>query len=185
MTNEELIKINTAAHKFGHFQLDSGIKWIRIAHKLQPRCYTRGEILLFLSNQLGLPTSTLSLADEKYYVETWSKWIPIIDYDLIDQQVYLSDIRDCDNFAAMYSARASFIYGLNSCGLAYGNIYDLLTKKLLFRHAFNLIIYHENGALKLRLYEPQTDSSIEWRKGQSNVIPQLKWEYRPDWVLLQ
>ena len=173
-------------HKFGHTLLNSGINFIRSAHKLAPRIFTRAQISAFLCDQLKLPSSTISLADELYYVETWNKWIPIIEYDLLDTQIYHPDYRDCDNFASTYSARASMIYGLNSCALAYGNIYDVKNpSKLLFRHAFNMIITHENGNLKLKLYEPQTDESADWRKGQNNALQKLGWIYRPDWLLVQ
>jgi hypothetical protein len=182
---EDLTQLNKAAHKFGHYLLDSGINIIRIAYKLKPTEFSRIALLTFLSDQLGLPFSTLSLADEKYFVETWGKWGEIIDFDLIDQQIYVADHRDCDNFASLYSARSSMIYGLNTCALVYGNIYDAKTKKFLFRHAFNLILTHENGALKLYLYEPQTDESVNWIKGQDNALQKLGWIYRPDWILMQ
>jgi len=407
MTEQE--KINKTMHKFGHWLLDYGITSIRNAYKLKPVVFSRQALSLFLSDQLGLPASTISLADEKYHIETWTKWGEIIDFDLIDQQIYLADTRDCkvpddlafayglffadgscslnkdgkyagagwrivnsnkdyleraklgldweyndsltfeikeypsyrkgnktnfgerkktlycleakpkrigkkggrghsypinnqgkrgkfikewrgylydtissfkivpkplhdkypepkraflegviagdgtqkktrsgrgaitvnrknkravgelvglmyaldwyikvsfdekqftihynplkkygkwrkrpeppewgcDNFASLYSARASMIYGLNSCALAYGNIYDARTKKFLFRHAFNIIISHGNGALKLYLYEPQTDEAVSWIKGQDNALQRLGWVYRPDWLLIQ
>ena len=183
MTEQE--QINNLLHKFGHWLIDDGIKKVRSSFKLATQQFSRATIQTFLSSQLGLPTSTLSLADEKYFVETWEKWGKIIDYDLIDQQIYLADHRDCDNFASLYSARASLIYGLNSCALAYGNIYDVKTGKYLFRHAFNLIITHDKGVLKLYLYEPQTDEAVLWVKGQDNALQKLGWIYRPDWLLLQ
>ena len=183
MTDQE--QKNILLHKFGHWLLKDAVRIIRSSFSLQPQQFSRATILAFLSDQLGLSSSTLSLADEKYFVETWGKWGNIIDYDLIDEQVYQADFFDCDNFSSLYSARASMIYGLNSCALAYGNIYDVKTGKYLFRHAFNLIITHENGVLKLRLYEPQTDESIEWRKGQENALQRLGWIYKPNWILMQ
>lgn len=182
--NQEREQINNLYHKLGHQLIDKGIWFARNAYKLNPKVFTRGEVITFLADQLKLPLSTLSLADEKYHIESWGKWGMIIDFDLINQQIYLADVFDCDNFASVYSARASLIYGLNSCGLAYGNIYDPITKKYLFRHAFNLIVACENRMLKLYLYEPQTDEAMEWRKGQENALPRLQWIYKPDWVLM-
>lgn len=181
----EITKLNKTAHKFGHFLLDNAISWIRSAYKLRPKEFSRTTISGFLADQLELPTSTLSLADEKFFVETWAKWREIIDYDLLDQQEYLRDTFDCDGFASNYSARANLLYRLNTCGLSYGNIYDAKTGKFLFRHAFNIIITHESGVLKLYLYEPQTDEAVLWIKGQNNALQRMGWIYRPDWVLMQ
>lgn len=184
MDKTELKKINTIAHKFGHQLLDTGIKWIRIAFKLEPKVYEADVIRTFLADQLGLPASTLSLSDQKYYVETWGKWGQIIDFDLIDQQQYMSDYMDCDNFAFAYASRAGMIYGINSCAVAYGSVHNPITKQLLGYHAFNLIVIHENGVLKLKLYEPMTDDSIEWRKGQDNSLQNPGWVYRVNWIIM-
>jgi len=179
----EIEKVNTMFHKFGHQLLDRGIKFIKTAYKLKPKVFTRPEILAFLNGQTGIPNSSISLADMKYHVETWAKWGQIIDLDLIDTQKYLTDVMDCDNFAMAYAARASMVYGLNTCGIAYGNIYDL-TGKFIGRHAFNLIVTHEKGVLKLYCYEPMDDNSNQVIKGQKIILIH-GWEYRPDWILMQ
>ena len=178
----ELDTIRKLYHSLGHKLLDNGITMCRKAYQVNPRTYTRSEILNFLTNQLNLPASTISLADEIFYVETVDKWKTITEMDLLNYQKYLADIRDCDNYAMTFSARGSLIYGLNSCATAFGNIYDVNTKKLLFRHAFNLIITHENGVLKLKIYEPQTDELKDWIKGGNNVLK--IGIYKPDWCLL-
>ena len=184
MTNEELIKINQISHKFGHLLIDQGIKFIRTAYKLNPKVFTRSLILEFLKDRTGLLSNTISLADEKYYVESWGKWGQIIDYDLIDQQIYHYDYFDCDNSAFLYASRAGLIYGLNSCGVCFGSVHKPITKELIGYHAFNLILAHENGALKAYLYEPMTDSAVEWRKGQDNILQvPADWLYRINWLI--
>ncbi len=181
---DEIIQINAMYQKLGGQLIDKGIFFSRNAYKLSPKVFTRGEILTFLNQQTGIPTSSLSVADEKIYVESWAKWGNIIDFDLINQQTYKPDYRDCDNYAFIYASRAGMIYGLNSCCVAFGNVYDATTKQLVARHAFNLIITHENGALKLYLYEPQTDNSTLWVRIQDNSLQYPGWIYKPDWILL-
>lgn len=176
--------INKMYQKLGGVLIDKGILFSRTAYKLNPKVFTRVEILSFLQDQTGIPLSSLSVADEKIYAESWEKWGNIIDYDLLNQQQYLEDKKDCDNFALLFSARSSLIYGLNSCGTAFGSIHDPVTKQLIGYHAFNLIITQQDGELKLRLYEPMADTSALWVKGQDNSLQYPGWLYRPQWILL-
>ena len=178
---EEQLKISKIGHKFGHQLIDAGIKWIRLAYKLKPQVFTRVAIMSFLTDQLGLLASTISLADEKYHVETWNKFGQIADFDLLNLQEYKSDFFDCDNYSFVYASRGGLIYGLNSFFVAFGNIYDL-TGKYIGRHAFNLILTHQNGVLKLYCYEPMNDNSNQVIKGQKIVLIH-GWEYRPDWII--
>ncbi len=180
---DEIQQINKIAHTFGQKLMKSGQNIIKTVYKLNPKVFTRAEVLAFLSNQTGIPAYSISLADEKFYVETIDKIYQIIEFDLLDQEEYHADWFDCENFALLFSARTALIYKLNSLGTAFGNIYDPITNKLLFRHGFNLILAHENGILKLCLYEPQTDSSCLWVKGGNNVLQPLNWKYVPDWLL--
>jgi len=181
---DEVEQINTIAHKFGQKLIKAGSDMIRAVFKLKPAIYNRSQILTFLNDQTGIPTSSISLADEKYHIVGWDKWLQIMEFDLIDQQQYLTDVFDCENFALAYSSLAAMNYRLNSCGVAFGNIYDPTTNKLLFRHGFNfVIIYDFNGEMKCYIYEPQTD---EWglvEKGKYTILPILNWQYRPDWLL--
>ena len=184
MATEEK-QVNILYHKLGHQLLDKGIWFSRNAYKLNPIVFTRFQILTFLNQQTGIPINNLSLADNRFYVESWGKWGQIIDFDLLDQQKYLDDTRDCDNYALMFTARASLIYGLNSAPTAFGNVLDAKTGNFITRHGFNLIIAHDNGLLKLYLYEPQTDDSVLWSKDTTyNTLQNLNWIYRPDWILM-
>ena len=183
MQTEDTQKQLGLFHKLGHTLLQQGRNFIKNAYKLSPKIFTRTEVLTFLNQETGIPINSISLADEKFYVETLDKWGQIIDYDLIDSQEYYSDWRDCDNFALLYTSQASFIYGLNSCPTAFGDIYDAKTGAYLFRHAFNIIITHQDGVLKLKIYEPQTDESMEWVKGKGSISERLGWRYTCDWIL--
>ncbi len=180
---DEIQQINTIAHKFGQKLMKSGQDIIKTVYKLNPKVFTKAEVLAFLSDQTGIPAYSISLADEKFYMETIDKIYQIIEFDLLDQEEYHADWFDCENFALLFSARTALIYKLNSLGTAFGNIYDPITNKFLFRHGFNLILAHENGILKLLLYEPQDDDSVLWQKGKDNILPILNWKYSPDWLL--
>ena len=179
--SDEITKINTIFHKFGHNLLGQGIKFIRMAYKLNPKVFTRRVIMEFLKDQTGLPANTISLVDEKYYVETWGKIGQIIDFDLIDQQIYHYDFLDCDNYSFLYASRGGVIYGLNSFFVAFGSVYDL-SGKFIGAHAFNLILTHENGVLKLYCYEAMNDNSKQMIKGQKTIL-EHGWEYRPSWII--
>ncbi len=180
----EIKQINTIAHKFGQKLMKSGQDIIKTVYKLNPKVFTRGEVLTFLSDQTGIPARSISLADEKFYVETIDKIYQIIEFDLLDQEEYHADWFDCENFALLFSARTALIYKLNSLGTAFGNIYDPATNKLLFRHGFNLILAHENGILKLKTYEPQTDETMDYKKGEGSISKLLSWKYLMDWILM-
>lgn len=175
--------INSMYQKLGGQLVDKGMWFSRNAYKLSPEIFTRAEVFTFLNQQTGIPTSSISLADEKFFIENWEKWGNIIEFDLLNFQQYMSDYRDCDNYAFSFAARSSMIYGLNSCGVAFGNIYDSVTGKFLFRHAFNMILTRIDKTLRLYLYEPQTDQSCLWQAGKDNILEGLNWKYKPDWLV--
>jgi len=179
---KQLSILSQAFHRFGHDLIPRGTKFIQLAFKLKPKSYTKTAILGFLMDQLGLKENHISLSDSKYYVEEWEKWEQIIEYDLTDLKEYLHDVRDCDNFAFAFASNAGIIYGLNTCGVAYGTIYSKKTGKRLGRHAFNLILIHKDGVLKLYLYEPMNDQYKVWEKGKDNALGgTTPWIYKPDW----
>lgn len=184
LTPQELSTLQKAFHKFGHDLIGRGIGFIKTAFKLQPKEYNRYVILNFLSDQTGLSTSTISLADSIYFTESWDKWQQIIGFDLIDTKKYLKERFDCDNFALAFASRGGLIYGLNTCGVAFGDILNKKTKQKIGRHAFNLIITQDNGILHLYLYEPMNDQYKLWEKGKDNALSgTTPWIYKPDWCL--
>jgi len=135
----------------------------------------------FLSDLLGLSYGTISLSDSKYYAANWEHWRDVIWYDLIDQRKYEDDFWDCDNFSMSYAARAAHLYKLNTCMVAYGTIYNRLTRAVLGRHAFNMIVAREEGRTDLYCYEPMNDLYVKVQKGEDIVVG--PWIYKPDWIL--
>jgi hypothetical protein len=149
--------------------------------------HTRVEITNFLSFQTGIPASTISLADTGYYTIEWSDWLKFINSNITDKmKKYAEDVYDCDNFAFWFHTFSNLCMSINTGGVGFGGIYDPTTNKLLFGHAFNLIVATENGVMKLYLYEPQTKMFKVWEKGKKNILPVQaiqQWEYRPQWLI--
>ena len=172
--------INNLYFKLGMDLIDKGRWFVQNAYKLSPSVYDRQFILGFLTSELGLAMNQISLFDEKYHLTQWEKMGKIIDYDLIDQMTYNYDWADCDNFAFMFGSRASYLYNLNSFGVAVGDVFDLSGKKI-GRHCFNLIITKEPTELKIYCYEPMTDGSALIQKGEKIIVG--NWEYRPEWII--
>ena len=151
--------------------------------KIKPEVVDKGNIRTLLANSLGLAFANLSLSDENYYVIDWQTWQEIIRYDWTDKMKYLTDIRDCDNFAFAFSSRMSEIFGINTATVAFGDIFWLNSsgQRIKGRHAFNVIITKMEGRLKILIYEPMNDGSYLIELGKPYKIG--KWEYSPDWVI--
>ena len=65
--------------------------------------------------------------------------------------------------------------------VAYGTIYNRLTRAVLGRHAFNMIVAREEGRTDLYCYEPMNDLYVKVQKGEDIVVG--PWIYKPDWIL--
>jgi len=170
--------INKIATKFYFSLLKAATDGIRTVFKVAPMEYPSSVVRQLLINTTGVPTFSISLSDNKYFLTTWERWGEIIDFDLIDQLVYYYDKFDCDNFAFYFASRAAGLYGLNTGGVAYGSIYDKNTNELLGRHAFNIIVTTND----IRAYEPMTDEDCVIEAGKPIVIG--GWRYVCDWILL-
>ena len=173
-------QINQMFFKLGMDLINKGRWFVQNAYKLSPVVFERGTILQLLSNTLGLRNDQISLFDEKYYLTSWDKIGKIIDYDLINEMVYHYDWGDCNNFAFVFASRASYLYNLNSFGVAVGDVFDLKGNKI-GRHCFNIIAVNEVSGLKLYCYEPMTDGFTLIQKGNKIIIG--SWEYKIDWCI--
>ena len=180
---DESQKINQIAMRFGLTLINKGFEITRNASKISRVNYPSNIIKNFLSDQTSIIPSSISLADEKYYLTNLEKVKEIIEIDWTNTFKYVVDNWDCDNFAMLFASEGGNLYGLNTFFVAFGNIYDSNTGAFLFRHAFNLILTQDNGITNLYLYEPQTDEIALWKKGQNNVLLSGKWKYVPDWIL--
>ena len=117
--------------------------------------------------------------DGKYRYTTLTDWKKIIRTDLIDRLKYYAEYFDCENFAVLFSAVIDVIYGLNSAGVALGEVLDKNTKQGIGYHAYNALIVDNNGNLEIWLYEPQADILKKASK-----ITDMDWAlYRTDFII--
>lgn len=178
ITNEQRVVVSGIAKKFGKSLIESGLTILKGAFHLKPQVYTSSEIRGFL-NQFNFPS--ISLADEKYYTETWETWKNLIKYDWTEEKEWYADKYDCDNHAFSFGSRIPEIFDLNTAGICFGTIYNKDTGKLIGGHAFNLIIALEDEKLTAYLFEPLTDKYVKWTNGD-NILGD--WKYTINWLIL-
>jgi len=172
---EELLsKIQLLHLKIGHAFYRLAFNYINKGFKIEKREFDRERIKNIIRIQ-NLANS-YSLADERYYLTDWQTWKKIIKYDWIDKKKYHRDYFDCDNFAFVFSANASFFYGLNSCGVAFG----VINKE--YAHCFNVIFALENEKVKTIIYEPIRDGFVEYDQGKPIKIG--NWTYKINWLFM-
>jgi len=173
--------VNNIARKFGMALVNAGTKMVRSAYNLKPKTYMSMQIAEKLKPLVGLTApGTTSWADGKYSVVPWETWEWIKDLDLIDKLVWESEVHDCDNFAFHFNARASAFYRLNSCGVAFGSIFNDKGERI-GGHAFNIITVENNGELEFILYEPMNDNWAKIRGRRTRLAH--GWTYEPNWIM--
>ena len=174
--NEEQRKISDIARKLWTTLIENGERNLATAFKVEPKLtMTKQELGDWLGKNVF---PGVSLWDEKYKFESIDFWNSVIAYYWGFRKQYLSDVYDCENFAFYFSASMANIFGLNTAGVASGEVYGTLTDKLLDRHAFSLIIATDNGVAKPYLFEPMKNIMTEW-KGQKTVLGD--WKYVIQW----
>jgi len=180
MTDEER-KVNTIQKGLAKILLQNGSMFLKQAFKVSPtKEMTRAELNLFLINKGFTKPGSLSLSDEQFYFESLDFWNSFIAYYWNEQRPYETDRFDCDNFAFKFASDATDLFGLNSVGACYGNVYRK-DGSWLSGHAFNLILAtDENGELKVYLYEPMNDNITEWN---GDKTPMGNWLYEINWSL--
>lgn len=178
---DEKEKINNLAKTFYKGLIQIGYKGLKSVFGITPQIYSRDKIFNFLYSNGFNKVGNFSLSDENYYLEDWEIWKNLIDIDWVEEHPYYKDKFDCDNFAMYFASNVAFIYELNSCGVAYGNVYNKDTGKLIDGHVFNLIIALENNVPALFLFEPMKRKWIKWDKNGDNIIDNLRYEI--NWIL--
>jgi len=173
MDKEEIKQINEMAFKFGLKGINICSDITRNSFRIRPTVISRGILTSTLKDKL--PNMLASTFDRKYYLASLADWRNIIKHDFIDIKKYFADKMDCDNFSFIFSARAAYLYHLNSCGAVQGDVLDPITKVKKFGHLFNIIVAKEG----CYLLEPQTDKLIEIEKGKDLTIGD--WLYVPKW----
>jgi len=109
--------------------------------------YLSGATFQLLVEKIGL-TLPMGRLDANYYFTDMPGWSKIL-FDLVfKSSLYKTDRFDCENYAMKAMNLCAERYGINTLGVAIGNVPE--------RHAFNFF-YHGNGFL---LWEP--NSGFEW-----------------------
>ena len=101
--------------------------------------------------------------DAEFWILPPEHWDEIIAETKVDQVRYVSERSDCENFAQAFSGLAGLRYGINTAGFALDNG---------GRHAYNLIPVDVGGAVKIRLFEPQSDKWVTASLGQAPYVGQ-------------
>jgi len=111
------------------------------------------------------PDARVYIADGIYvYVreEELDRWL---NSDSLDKMVWLTDVWDCDNFAAESFCRAHRRLGNIAYGIAWG-------QTNAGYHGFNVALVEVSGELAVRIIEPQNDDTRDWKKS----------DYKPDFI---
>ena len=175
-------KINEAVTKLGIILLNNGFQFTRDGFKAVKYPLTKEALKIIITEKTGLSPDNMSLYDAKYYVTDWETWKYVIDKVMIDAMVYQIDFSDCDNFAFLFTAISSMIFGLSSAPVVTGQIYNATTNEPITRHAFNFIVAKDGNNFNVYCYEPQSDRETIIRKGLPTII--RNWKYTFDWLTL-
>lgn len=108
----------------------------------------------------------LHLFDGKYVAVSFSKLMSYILKDNVRFKHYKSEVYDCDNFALSFAGIFGYKYGLNSIGIAVGEVQDT-SGKVLYYHAWNVMLATKlDGSVALYMYEPQNSMFTSYKSGR-------------------
>lgn len=91
--------------------------------------------------------------DNTYWTCSQAKFERILAWDWTNTKQYTKDQFDCDDYAFLMKANATYFYGINSVGLVIDNS---------GKHAYNIIVFSDKTA---KIFEPQSDKWIEPGEG--------------------
>jgi len=161
--------VNSVARKIGVATITSGIKMVRSAIDDTPNKIDTMKIAqAFVNVGLGdLPMTTL---DNDYETITWDEWQPVLDTikSIASYFPWTAEYFDCDNRANFVKSFADKFTDVNTCGLAYLQIYHATTGAKLFLHYCNIILTTDG---KLHLFDVDNNGGTitEIVKGQKIV----------------
>jgi hypothetical protein len=171
---EQQAKINEFARKLGSLLLDRGLNILRMAFQGLPVVvFSAGDVKDFtLKAGLNIP---LNQFDWRYYTTNWENWQLLIDSVILDKALYIAEKRDCDNFAFLFTSLASFLTGLNTCGAAFGTVYNKDTGATIANHYFNVIVTSDGS---LFCFDTLNFGFCQIKKGQPVIIGPWRYEIR-------
>ena len=175
-------QINNASKTIGFTLLQSGVGFIQQAYKkLSKKILSGGVRDAF--NQYGFNAIPISEADYAFAFLTPQDAEPIA-WDIMNfvhRFAYVAEYFDCDNFAHLTSSLMPLLYGVNTCGTIWGDVYDKDTGKFIVGHYFNIVATYKdsiypNERLELYLTDALNPCWIKIEKGKPIIGNQ--WEYR-------
>jgi hypothetical protein len=169
-------KINEIARKLGSLLLDKGLYFLRASFQGLPVVvYSAGDVKDFtLKAGLNIP---LNQFDWRYYTTNWENWQLLIDSVILDKALYIAEKRDCDNFAFLMTSLSSFIMGLNTCGAAYGVVYNKDTGATIGGHYFNTILTSDGSLYLIDTLNSYPDF-VKIEKGKPIVLGNWRYEVK-------
>jgi hypothetical protein len=173
---EQQAKINELARKLGSLLLDRGIRFLQLSFQnLKITEFSFGQVKDFVT-QAGL-NIPLNQFDLKYYTTNWENWQLLIDTVILDKALYIAEKRDCDNFAFLMTSLSSFIMGLNTCGAAYGVVYNKDTGAMVAAHYFNTILTADGSLYLIDTLNSYPDF-VKIEKGKPIILGPWRYEIR-------
>ena len=159
--------------------LELGVKGIQKMYKLEPLIFSYAEIKnAFVSS--GMPNIVTSEMDTNYAFLNIETADPLVwdVMSLIHKFGYKYDYTDCDNFAFLTSSLFSFLYGINTLGVCWGDVYDNQTDKFLFAHYFNILISFNpsNHKFELWMADSLNPGMVKIEIGQPIVVNNWRYE---------
>jgi hypothetical protein len=173
---EQQAKINELARKLGSLLLDRGIRFLQLSFRnLQVTEFTAVQVKDFVTQAgLNIPVNQF---DWKYYTTSFENWQLLIDSVILDKALYIANIRDCDNYAYLMTSFASFIISLNTCGAAYGVVYNAQTGATIAAHYFNTILASDGNLYLIDTLNSYPEfTKIE--KGKPIILGPWRYEIR-------
>jgi hypothetical protein len=169
-------KINEFNRRLGSWLLNTGLNLLRDSFKdLTVVDYSFSDVkTLILNLGLNIP---LNQFDYRYYTTSWGGWQLLIDTVILDKALYIAEKRDCDNFAFLMTSLSSFIIGLNTCGAAYGIVYNAKTGATIGGHYFNTI-FTSDGSLYLIDTLNSYPDFVKIERGKPIILGPWRYEIR-------
>jgi len=165
-------KINEISRKLGSILLEKGIVILQSAFKsLKPVSFSFGDLKTYFLNA-GINTP-LNQFDYKYFSVDRETFEILLDLVVLDKAMYLAEQRDCDNFASLLTSLFGFLFGLNTFGIGYGEIWGKSTGKFIALHYFNLFATKDGKIYLFDSLNPAESVLIE--KGKDIVVN--NWKY--------
>ena len=90
----------------------------------------------------------LQFLDRQYQALPIEIWSEILEWSDVDRAAYVAEKRDCDNFAIALVGQITLRLGVNGIGI----VLDYVGK-----HAYCMLLVHDEGQLSGKLIEPQSD----------------------------